>query len=108
MSNISEELIKEIVAKAAAANGVNYSTIAPSRCTMRPAARRRSDTRIAYGGEVSFLLRHLRSDGTSMNSLVPFPKSRKRMSPIGPSRRCPLWVKSRLMRRKNACPLYSQ
>src|SRR6476660_6239986 len=48
---------------------------------MRPAARqrRRSDTRIAYGGEVSFQsLRYLRSDGTEMNSLVPFPKSRKR------------------------------
>src|SRR5262245_28517799 len=54
--------------------------LAPSRFAVRLTApqRRRSDTRIAFGGEVSFQsLRHLRSDGTSMNSLVPLPKSRK-------------------------------
>src|SRR4029079_8331990 len=42
---------------------------------MRPAARqrRRSDTRIAYGGDVSFQsLRHLRSHGTSINTLCPW------------------------------------
>src|SRR5262245_20005119 len=88
--------------------------LAPSRCTMRPTARqrRRSDTRIAYGGEVSFQsLRHLRSERTSMNSLVTFPKSRKLQGHLLAHRvdvrwLCPLWVISGHMQCKTPCPLY--